>query len=241
MLVGSALALGAVAVGVDLSSPTTSAEAAGTYLRPCGNVRISSSWQGHKNRNPPSSEPGTDYAVRVGTPVMAATAGTIVARKDSTSTATGRYIALQGDSGDYFRYLHLDRSALSVGRRVERGDVIAYSGASGFGSEFGYGPHVHVSMWRGTTPYRAGFANSVDFENYVGDEEDMPLSDSDIEKIARSVWNYQSAHNNLKFGDMSRVTYNAVRYGESGVRTHGDLTADLLSRLGAIENKLNSL
>ena len=44
-----------------------SAQAAGSYQRPCGNVRISSSWQDHRNRTPPSGEPGTDYAVGVGT------------------------------------------------------------------------------------------------------------------------------------------------------------------------------
>lgn len=167
VLIAAGATLGAAAVGRSLFGPTDHAAAAGTYLRPCGDVRISSSWQGHKNRNPPSGEPGTDYAVPTGTPIQAATDGVIVDRKDSTGTATGRYLALRATDGNYIRYLHLQSSAVRLGERVARGQVIAYSGASGFGSETGYGAHVHVSLWIGGTPSQLGFTNSVDFENYV--------------------------------------------------------------------------
>lgn len=167
MLVAAGAAIGASAVGLELFSPGLRASAAGSYLRPCGDVRISSSWQGHKNRNPPSGEPGTDYAVATGTQVRAATNGVIVDRKDSTTTATGRYLALRADDGNYIRYLHLQSSTVPLGARVTRGQVIAYSGASGFGTDTGYGPHVHVSLWIGGTPLQLGFTNSVDFENYV--------------------------------------------------------------------------
>lgn len=174
MLLAAGAALGMAAVGRDALSPSSSATAAGTYLRPCGDVRISSSWQGHKNRNPPSGEPGTDYAVNVGTAIRAATDGVILDRKDSPSTATGRYIALRGDDGNYLRYLHLLSSAVAVGTRVKRGQVIAYSGASGFGREAGYGPHVHVSLWVGGTPTQQGYTRSVDFENYVASGTTQP-------------------------------------------------------------------
>lgn len=167
MLIAAGTAIGASTIGWELFSPTLAATAAGTYLRPCGDVRISSSWQGHKNRNPPSGEPGTDYAVTTGTEIRAATNGVIVDRKDSTTTATGRYLALRADDGNYIRYLHLQSSTVPLGARVARGQVIAYSGASGFGSDTGYGPHVHVSLWIGGTPLQLGFTNSVDFENYV--------------------------------------------------------------------------
>lgn len=178
MLIGAGAALGAAAIGWDIVSPSVSATAAGTYLRPCGDVRISSSWQGHKNRNPPSGEPGTDYAVPIGTSVRAASNGVIVDRKDSTTTATGRYLALRADDGNYIRYLHLRSSAVLPGTRVSRGQVIAQSGASGFGSETGYGSHLHVSLWIGGTPLQVGFTNSVDFENYVLPEDPVPIHQS---------------------------------------------------------------
>ncbi|KQZ22529.1 hypothetical protein ASD43_14565 [Microbacterium sp. Root553] len=178
MLIGAGAALGAAAIGWDFVSPSLSATAAGTYARPCGDVRISSTWQDHRNRNPPSGEPGTDYAVPIGTPVRAAANGVIVDRKDTTTTATGRYLALRADDGNYIRYLHLRSSAVLPGTRVVRGQIIAESGASGFGSEGGYGSHVHVSLWIGGTPLQLGFTNSVDFENYVQPEDPVPTHQS---------------------------------------------------------------
>lgn len=168
-----------VALVSDLNFPKSSAMAAGTYLRPCGSVPISDSWQGHKDRNPSSGEPGTDYSVASGTAVYAAASGVIADRKDTTSTATGRYLALKADDGNYIRYLHLKSSAVAVGQRVNRGDLIARSGASGFGSDSGYGAHVHVSLWIGGTPAQLGYANTVDFENYVGDSTTPPIPTTD--------------------------------------------------------------
>lgn len=178
MLIGAGAALGAAAIGWDLASPSLSATAAGSYVRPCGDVRISSTWQDHRNRTPPSGEPGTDYAVPIGTPIRAAADGVIVDRKDTTTTATGRYLALRADDGNYIRYLHLRSSAVLPGTRVARGQIIAQSGASGFGSEGGYGSHVHVSLWIGGTPLQLGFTNSVDFENYVQPEDPVPTHQS---------------------------------------------------------------
>lgn len=167
VLQAAGLAVGVISLGIDLAVTPEMARAAGTYLRPCGDAVISDSWRGHKNRYPPSSEPGTDYGVMRGTLVLAATAGIIVDAKHTNSTATGRYVALQSDDGNYLRYLHLDSVSRSIGTSVARGDVIAVSGASGFGDDTYYGPHVHVSLWAGTTPWKVGFANTVDFENYT--------------------------------------------------------------------------
>ncbi|WP_226532578.1 M23 family metallopeptidase [Microbacterium paraoxydans] len=189
LIIASGLALGVAAFGVEDSVSPSAASAAGTYLRPCGNVPISDSWQGHKNRNPPSQEPGTDYSVAAGTPVRAATNGMIVDRKDSTSGATGRYLALRGDDGNYIRYLHLKSSAISPGHRVARGQVIAQSGASGFGSDNGYGAHVHVSLWIGGTPFQIGFRNSVDFERYVGDPPTTPQPPQKKDVVMRTIYN----------------------------------------------------
>jgi murein DD-endopeptidase len=49
---------------------------------------------------------------------------------------------------------------------VRRGDLIGLSGASGFGSDWGYGAHVHQTLW----PGEAWAAPTIDFELYVGDE-----------------------------------------------------------------------
>ncbi len=60
------------------------------YIRPVGEARISDSWEGHKDRPVPSSEPGVDYAVGVGTDVVAPADGVVHGIKDSISGASGR-------------------------------------------------------------------------------------------------------------------------------------------------------
>ncbi|MFI6128535.1 M23 family metallopeptidase [Micromonospora sp. NPDC051141] len=179
-LTGAALAASGVSAAFALLP--AAARAAGSYQRPCGNVRISSSWQDHRNRTPPSAEPGTDYAVATGTPVVAAANGTIRLVKTDTSTATGRVVGMAHDDGNYTRHLHLSRIAVSTGQRVSRGQTIAYSGASANGSDQGVGPHVHTSLWLNTgSP--TNFGATTDFENHVGDGGNPDPSDQEAEEV----------------------------------------------------------
>lgn len=141
--------------------------AAGGYLRPCGDIAISDDWQEHKDRVPPSPEPGTDYMAAPGTDVYAAANGTIHTVNRSTAGAAGRYVGIQLDDGCYVRYLHLSAISVSVGQHVIRGQKVAESGGSAFGEEDGRGPHVHTSLWLNGSPYSLGFQNTVNFENYV--------------------------------------------------------------------------
>ncbi|MEU0547647.1 M23 family metallopeptidase [Micromonospora sp. NPDC005979] len=175
-------ALAASGLSSAFGLPPGSAHAAGSYQRPCGNVRISSSWQDHRNRTPPSGEPGTDYAVGTGTPVMAAANGTIRFVKTDTSTATGRVVGMAHDDGNYTRHLHLSRIIVANGQRVSRGQAIAYTGASANGSDSGVGPHVHTSLWLNTgspTDFRA----TVDFESYVGDVTAPNPPDQEVDEV----------------------------------------------------------
>ncbi|MGA4731217.1 M23 family metallopeptidase [Micromonospora taraxaci] len=175
-------ALAASGVSAAFGLLPSSAQAAGSYLRPCGNVRISSSWQDHRNRTPPSGEPGTDYAVGTGTPVQAAANGTVRYVKTDTSTATGRVVGMAHDDGNYTRHLHLSSITVSTGQRVSRGQTIAYSGASANGSNSGVGPHVHTSLWLNTgspTNFRA----TVDFETYVGDVTNPNPPDQEVDDV----------------------------------------------------------
>lgn len=137
---------------------------------------VSASWQVHKDRNPPSSEPGTDYGTPYGTPVVAAAAGVVVDVNWSPSGGTGRYLTVALDDGNTVRYLHLSEPWLGVGTPVSAGDVIGLSGASGYGQDWYYGPHVHTTLWQGP----AWVAPTVDFETFIGTtqptgNEIMPL------------------------------------------------------------------
>ena len=156
------------------------------YQRPCGDVYIPSSWADHKNRNPPSSEPGTDYAVPVGTPVQCAGNGRVIDRKTSNSYATGRYVAVQLDDGRTVRYLHLHTVNVSVGARVGRGTVLAASGASGNGSDWYYGAHVHTTLWPG------GYweAPTIDFEAHAGDEPEPEPEEQEDTMTRNSGFTY---------------------------------------------------
>ncbi|QIG40669.1 M23 family metallopeptidase [Microbacterium sp. 4R-513] len=113
---------------------------------------------------PPSQEPGTDYACAPGTTVRCAADGWVIDRKLTNSGAMGRYITVALDDGRTVRYLHLSSPWARVGDRVAAGQGIAASGASGFGSDQGYGAHVHVTLWPGA----AWAATPIDFHAHAG-------------------------------------------------------------------------
>jgi len=143
------------------------------YHLPSNTDYVSCSWQCHKNRNPPSSEPGTDYGSAYGSPLYAAENGTCVDLKTSNSNATGRFVTIDLDDGRRVRYLHLSEIWVSVGQRVSRGQQIGKTGASGYGSDWGYGAHVHATLWPGHY-YSFCSTCTIDFALYVGSSEPGP-------------------------------------------------------------------
>lgn len=114
-----------------------------------------------------SAEPGIDWWTSVGTPVWAPGDGTIVATSSSNASAMGRYVTLVTDAGDWFRFLHNSAIAVTVGQTVTQGQVLAYTGGSGNGSDAGYGPHTHVSFKQGYTGIFPGGAALDDFYAYM--------------------------------------------------------------------------
>lgn len=138
-----------------------------SYLRPTS-ASISSSWQGHKNRRPPSQEPGTDYACAYGTTLVAPASGRIVGVQTSTAGATGRFLTIDLDDGRRIRWLHLSAILVGNGARVSRGQGIARSGASAWGREWGVGAHVHVSLFPSHSYGGFGPNSTLDFERYIG-------------------------------------------------------------------------
>ena len=70
----------------------------------------------------------------------------VVGTTTSISGAGGRMVFLDTTTDGYnFDYLHLSRVDVSPGQAVTQGQVLGLSGASGKGSERGYGPHLHLS------------------------------------------------------------------------------------------------
>ena len=143
------------------------------YQRPSDTAWITASWASHKNRNPPSSEPGTDYGSAHGSPLYAVEDGVVTYVKHTTSDATGRVCEYRLDDGRTTRSLHLSEVWVSAGQRVHRGQQIGRTGASGFGSEWGYGAHVHQTLWAG----EAWAGPTIDFEAHVGQPTDLPIEE----------------------------------------------------------------
>lgn len=138
----------------------------GNYVVPA-NVPVSCNWRCHKDRpNGGSPEPGTDYATAYGTDLAMAGDGRVAIVDNSAGGGEGRRLSINLDDGRRVDYIHLSRIRVSVGDRVRRGETgVCNSGASGYGNDWYYGAHVHVSLWeRPGMPYR----DTIDFEKYVG-------------------------------------------------------------------------
>ena len=85
---------------------------------------------------------GIDFAVPVGTPVMAAGAGTV--ESAGWSNGYGNFMLINHGNTYATGYGHLSRFAPGVhkGSHVHQGEVVAYSGNTGMTT----GPHLHYEI-----------------------------------------------------------------------------------------------
>lgn len=159
------------------------------YHLPTTTDWVTASWQDHKDRTPPSSEPGTDYGAAYGSDLYAVEAGTVTYVKTTNSGAMGRVIEYALDDGRHTRSLHLSEVWVSIGERVARGQRIGRTGASGYDSDWGYGAHLHQTLWPGP----AWAAPTIDFELYVGGPPPTPPDDEEDTMPAMKGVNYQAS------------------------------------------------
>lgn len=83
---------------------------------------------------------GLDIACPIGTPILAGESGTVIA--SYLSSSAGEYIVIDHGGGVVTEYMHNSTRLVSVGDQVSRGQVIAYSGNTGFST----GPHCHFGV-----------------------------------------------------------------------------------------------
>lgn len=108
-----------------------------------------------------SQHNGVDYSVPVGTAVFATADGTVRSLQTRGQTS-GLSLMIDHGNGYETVYSHLDKVVAQPGRKVSRGDIIAFSGNSGLS----FAPHLHYEVrYRGT---------AVDPVNYFFMELDMP-------------------------------------------------------------------
>ncbi len=102
--------------------------------------RISSTFQDHKNRTPPSKAPGVDIACPAGTLVHSPTRGKVTFSGWQTRGGRAMWIQYPG-----FRlYLcHLSRVVRLKGETVQPATLLAMTGNTGTST----GPHLHMSVF----------------------------------------------------------------------------------------------
>ncbi|WP_165906047.1 M23 family metallopeptidase [Agromyces badenianii] len=113
----------------------------GKYCAPGGTLAISDGWAEHRARG---SLGGTDYLDGYGTPIRAMAAGTVVMVDSNPDGSGGRMITIRHADGNSTEVLHADRWIVSRGQAVSPGQIIGYSGGSGFGADRYYGAHTHA-------------------------------------------------------------------------------------------------
>lgn len=86
----------------------------------------------------PKGHKGIDYALPLGTPVLAAADG-IVEKAGVDNTGYGNVIIIRHLWTDGTVYAHLRNWSVQVGQKVKAGEVIGYSGNTGNST----GPHLH--------------------------------------------------------------------------------------------------
>lgn len=86
---------------------------------------------------------GMDFGVAIGTPVYASLSGKVIAAGNNGHYQYGKHVLIEHDNGLVTLYAHLSKHAVSVGQRVETGQLIAYSGNTGYST----GAHLHLTVY----------------------------------------------------------------------------------------------
>lgn len=90
---------------------------------------------------------GVDFGIPLGTPVKAAASGVVFAIGNTDAypgcLSYGKWILLKHNNGLSTLYAHTSKVVRSPGESVKVGDVIAYSGSSGYST----GPHLHLAAY----------------------------------------------------------------------------------------------
>jgi murein DD-endopeptidase MepM/ murein hydrolase activator NlpD len=87
---------------------------------------------------------GVDISASMGTPVHAAADG-VVEYAASTGDGYGKQVVIDHGNGLQTRYAHLSKFEVVPGQEIRRGEVLAYSGATGRVTS----PHLHFEVRRG--------------------------------------------------------------------------------------------
>jgi hypothetical protein len=85
---------------------------------------------------------GIDFGSKMGTPVKAAVAGTVIKANTGDNGGYGNLVTIKSQDGTETRYAHLSNIGVKEGQQVKAGDIIGNSGNTGRST----GPHLHFEI-----------------------------------------------------------------------------------------------
>lgn len=111
-----------------------------TLLAPLSNLFVTSPFGTRSPLFGATAHSGIDYAAPIGTPVYAATAGTVTYA--GVQQGYGNTVMIDAGGGLVTLYGHLSQILVTVGQSVSPGDQVALSGDTGNVT----GPHLHFEV-----------------------------------------------------------------------------------------------
>ncbi|GAA4377886.1 hypothetical protein GCM10023166_30280 [Paeniglutamicibacter cryotolerans] len=115
---------------------------AGVLSEPLSTIRITSEYGFRNNPTGPGTmiHSGMDYGIQCGTPVKAAAAGIVV--QSEWAGHSGQRVRVDHGNGLQTTYNHNSALKVSVGQKVERGQLVSLSGTTGNST----GCHLHFEV-----------------------------------------------------------------------------------------------
>ncbi len=113
---------------------------------------------------------GLDIGRFLGAEVVASEKGTVINVGDQDKfcrkAAYGKFIVIKHENGLTTLYGHLSRQIVSIGDKVERGEIIGYMGKTGWAT----GPHLHFTVFSSQTltPAHPGFPEGTQASRVCG-------------------------------------------------------------------------
>jgi murein DD-endopeptidase MepM/ murein hydrolase activator NlpD len=116
---------------------------------------------------------GVDFRAFRGTPVKAVLDGTVQATGNTDAQkgcySYGKWVLVKHENGLSSLYAHLDLIKVSAGQRVGTGEMIGYSGQTGYAT----GPHLHLTLYASQGVEVQRYTSSINCKNV-----DIPIAPS---------------------------------------------------------------
>jgi len=172
---------------------------------------------------------GIDIANKVGTPVYAAFAGTVVgAGTNGVPGRSGKYILIANPDGERQYYGHLNKIRVKAGQKVKQGERIGDMGATGNVT----GPHLHFEIWRNSS-HTSHRNPRIDFRHFGITPGSKPKATSSAPKpkpapkpAKGKEWPHKKLLEDGKFQILTKKAYQRLLTPESVGNYTGKIDGD---------------